>query len=42
MKKQEGGTEQLKMQDQLKWIRMMNSIQNRAEEIVRDTVIYTL
>lgn len=42
MKKQEGVTEQLKMQDQLKWIRMMNSIQNRAEEIVRDTVIYTL
>ncbi|NSI86752.1 TnpV protein [Agathobacter rectalis] len=42
MKKQEGVTEQLKMQDQLKWIRMMNSILNRAEEIVRDTVVYTL
>ena len=35
MVKQEGVTEQLKAQDQMLWVRRMNSIRARAEEIVR-------
>ena len=35
----EGVTEQLKAQDQMLWVQRMNSIQNRAEEVVnRDLV----
>lgn len=39
---QEGITEDLKAADQMKWVQRMNSIRNRAEEIVRDEVINTL
>jgi hypothetical protein len=39
MAKQEGGTEALKAADQIEWVRRMNSIRNRAEEIIR-TCIY--
>lgn len=42
MAKQEGVTEQLKAQDQMLWVRRMNSIRARAEEIVREEIIYTL
>ena len=36
----EGVTEQLKAEKQLEWVRRMNSIRNRAEEIVSDEFIY--
>ena len=36
----EGVTEKLKADDQLKWIQRMNSICNRAEEIIREEMIY--
>ena len=38
---QEGVTEALKASDQLEWIRRMNSIHNRAEEIVCTELVYT-
>jgi hypothetical protein len=40
MKKTEGITEELKARDQMAWVRAMNSIRNRAEEIVRAEIIY--
>ena len=42
MAKQEGVTEQLKGQDQILWVRRMNNIRARAEEIVREEIIYCL
>ena len=39
MMQQEGVTEALKAADQMAWVRSMNSIHNRAEEI--DTYIYS-
>ena len=36
----EGVTEQLKAADQMAWVRKMNSIRNRATEIVNIEVIY--
>ena len=42
MAKQEGVTEQLKARDQMLWVRRMNCIRARAEEIVREEVIYCL
>ena len=35
----EGITEQLKAEDQMKWVQCMNNIRNRAEEIVNAEVI---
>jgi hypothetical protein len=35
----EGATEHLKAENQLEWIRRMNSIRHRAEEIVRKDLI---
>ena len=40
MKAQEGVTEQLKADDQMAWVAAMNSIQNRAEEIVLSELVY--
>lgn len=40
MKAAENVTEKLKADDQLEWVRRMNSIRNRAEEIVREEMIY--
>lgn len=40
MKKAESVTEELKQNDQWKWIQSMNSIYNRAEEIVLHEMIY--
>ena len=40
MAKQEGVTEQLKATDQMEWVRRMNSIKNRAEEIVLQELVY--
>ena len=36
----EGVTEQFKAADQMEWVRRMNSIKNRAEEIVLRDLIY--
>lgn len=36
----EGVTEQLKSSDQMKWMRKMNNIRNRAAEMVNNEVIY--
>lgn len=40
MKEAEGITEELKSQDQMTWVRAMNSIRNRAEEIIQSKIIY--
>ena len=40
MKEVEGITEELKSQDQMAWVRAMNSIHNRAEEIILRELIY--
>ena len=40
MKETEGITEQLKSQDQMEWVRSMNSIRSRAEEIILQELIY--
>ena len=40
MKQAEGITEQLKATNQMKWVRRMNSIRNRAEEIVKSEVLF--
>ena len=40
MSEQEEVTETLKVQDQMEWVRRMNSIQDRAREIVLLEVIY--
>ena len=37
---QEGITEQLKAEDQMEWVRLMNNIRNRAEEIIKSELIY--
>ena len=42
MAKQEGATEALKAADQIEWVRRMNSIRNRAEEIVLHELVYDL
>ena len=42
MAKQEGVTEQLKAQNQMLWVRRMNNIRARAEEIVREEIIFVL
>ena len=40
MKASEGVTEELKAADQMAWVRAMNSIHNRAEEIILREMIY--
>ena len=40
MQEAEGVTEALKAADQLEWVRRMNSIRNRAEEIVKAELIF--
>lgn len=42
MAEQEGVTERLKVQDQMLWVRKMNCIRVRAEEMVREEIIYCL
>ena len=41
MKGQEGVTETLKASDPMAWVQRMNSIRNRAEEIVLREVVYS-
>ena len=38
--KEEGVTETLKQEDQLGWVQKMNSIRNRAEEVVLNEIIF--
>lgn len=40
MAQQEGVTEAIKARDQMAWVQAMNSIKNRAEEIVLKELIY--
>lgn len=40
MAKQEGVTEALKAADQMEWVRRMNNIRNRAEEIILTELVY--
>ena len=40
MAKREGVTEALKAANQMEWVRRMNSIRNRAEEIVLHELVY--
>lgn len=40
MKEAEGVTEILKATDLMAWVQRMNSIRNRAEEIIREELIY--
>ena len=41
MKASEGVTEELKATDQMAWLGAMNSIRNRAEEIIINELIYS-
>lgn len=41
MAEREGVTEQLKAADQMEWVRRMNNIHNRAEEVVMNEIIYS-
>ena len=40
MMKAEGVTEAMKADNQMLWVQSMNSIRNRAEEIIRQELIY--
>lgn len=40
MAEKEGVTEQLKADDQMLWVKRMNCIRNRAEEIVMNEIVY--
>ena len=40
MMRQEGVDEALKTRNQMEWVRRMNSIQNRAEEILLNELVY--
>lgn len=42
MAEREGVTEKLKAEDQMLWVRKTNNIWARAEEIVREEIIYCL
>lgn len=41
MAEEQGVAEQLKANDQMKWVGMMNNIRSAAEEIVLNDLIYT-
>lgn len=40
MARVEGVTEELKAMDQMEWVRRMNNVRMRAEDIVREQIIY--
>ena len=40
MKRKEGVTEELKASDQMEWVRRINGIRNRAEEIILAEMIF--
>ena len=41
MAKQEGITEQLKAENQMEWVKKINNIRERAEEIINTELIYS-
>ena len=41
MAKQEGITEQLKAENQIEWVRRMNSVRNRVTEVINTELIFT-
>ncbi len=41
MTEKENVTEQLKAENQMLWVQMMNSIRNRVEEVVNSEIIYS-
>ncbi len=42
MAKEEGVSEELKRNDQMAWVAAMNSIRNRAEEVINSELIYPI
>ena len=40
MTEKQGVTEELKVQDQMKWVRLMNNIKVSAEEIILKNMVY--
>lgn len=40
MARREGFTEQLKAENQIEWVGLMNNIRNRVEEVICSTLIY--
>ena len=42
LKERQGVTEQLKADDMMAWVQVMNNITNQAREIVNNEVIYTV
>ena len=40
MIERQGVTEELKVQDQMKWVRLMNNIKASAEEIILKNIVY--
>ena len=40
MVEKQGVTEELKVQDQMKWVRLMNNVKASAEEIVMREIVY--
>ena len=42
LKDQQGITEQLKSEDMMAWVQVVNNISNQAREIVNNEVIYTV
>ncbi len=40
MSRSEGITEALKRQDSMEWVRRMNNLRNRVEEIIQAEIIY--
>lgn len=42
MSQREGVSEKLKEENQLEWVRRMKNLENRAAEIVKAELIYTL
>lgn len=40
MPKAEGITEELKREDPMKWVRLMNNCRHRIDEIIREELIY--
>lgn len=41
MQEAEGVTEDVKMTEPMEWVRKMNSVRNRAEEIIKVEMIFT-
>lgn len=42
MMKSEGVTEELKDKDQMEWVRRMNQVRNRVDEVVLSEIVYSL